>query len=65
MGVIVTLPYTISLKLRKTMGLTQAELNFYTRVPNLLAQIAEELKKLNKTLAENSEKGSEKKESEE
>ena len=47
------------------MGLTQAELNFYTRVPNLLAQIAEELKKLNKTLAENSEKGSEKKESEE
>lgn len=43
------------------MGLTQAELNFYTRVPNLLAQIAEELKKLNKTLAESSKKTEEEK----
>ena len=45
------------------MGLTQAELNFYTRVPQLLLNIYEELKKLNKTLAE--KESSEKKESEE
>ena len=36
--------------------MTQAELNFYTRVPQLLLNIYEELKKLNNTLAENSEK---------
>ena len=47
---------TTSLKMRKAMGLTQAELNFYTGVPHLLLNIYEELKKLNKTLAENSEK---------
>lgn len=35
---------------------TQAELNFYERVPHILLNIYEELKKLNKTLAENSEK---------
>ena len=38
------------------MGLTQAELNFYTRVPQLLLNIFEELKKINNTLAEKSEK---------
>lgn len=30
--------------------LTNAELNFYTRVPNLLADIFDELKKINKNL---------------
>lgn len=32
------------------MGLTKAELDYYTRVPNLLADIVSELKKLNKNL---------------
>lgn len=54
---------TTSLKLRKTMGLTQAELNFYERVPHILLSIYEELKKINKTLAEKEK--SEKKDSEE
>ena len=36
--------------------LTNAELTYYTRVPNLLAELVDELKKLNKALAENSEK---------
>ena len=54
---------TTSLKMRKAMGLTQAELNFYTGVPHLLLNIYEELKKLNNTLAEKEK--SEKKDSEE
>ena len=41
------------------MGLTKAELDYYTRVPYLLAELVDELKKLNKTLAENSKKESE------
>jgi hypothetical protein len=32
------------------MGLTKAELDYYTRVPNLLADLVSELKKLNKNL---------------
>ena len=32
------------------MGLTKAELDFYTRVPSLLADLVRELEKLNKTL---------------
>lgn len=43
--------------------MTQVELNFYERVPHLLLNIYEELKKLNKTLAEKEK--SEKKDSEE
>lgn len=32
------------------MGLTKAELDYYTRVPNLLADLVSELKKLNQNL---------------
>lgn len=32
------------------MGLTKAEMDFYSRVPNLLLEIAGELKKLNQNI---------------
>lgn len=32
--------------------LTNCEVNFYTRIPNLLFDLVEELKKLNKEVAE-------------
>lgn len=39
--------------------MTQAELDFFSRTPRILVEILDELKKLNKTLAEKSKKDSE------